>query len=78
MKICSVGDEVFHADRQMTKLTVDFRNFAKAPKNAGPMLFISNILWSKRVTYFEKMLIRLEQPQPFIRDLTPTSSGNVV
>ena len=78
MKIRPVGDEVFHADRQMTKLTVDFRNFAKAPKNAGPMLFISNTLWSKRVTYFEKMLIRLEKAEPFIRELTPNSRGNVV
>jgi hypothetical protein len=36
MKIRPVAAELFHADRQtkdMTKLTVAFRNFAKAPKN---------------------------------------------
>ena len=35
MKIHPVGAELFHADRQTdtTKLTVAFRNFAKAPKN---------------------------------------------
>jgi hypothetical protein len=34
MKICSVDAELFHADRQtdMTKLIVDFRNFANEPK----------------------------------------------
>jgi hypothetical protein len=34
-KIRSVGSELFHADRQtdMTKLTVAFRNFAKALNN---------------------------------------------
>jgi hypothetical protein len=35
MKIRPVGDKLFHANEQMdmTKLTVAFRNFAKAPKN---------------------------------------------
>jgi hypothetical protein len=35
MKIRPVGAELFHADGQtdMTKLTVAFRNFAKAPRN---------------------------------------------
>ena len=35
MKIRPVGAELFDADRRtdMTKLTVAFRNFAKAPKN---------------------------------------------
>ena len=35
MKICPVGDELFDADGQtdITKLTVDHRNFANAPKN---------------------------------------------
>ena len=35
MKIRPVGAELFHADGQTdwTKLTVAFRNFAKAPKN---------------------------------------------
>jgi hypothetical protein len=42
MKVCPVGAELFHSDGQtdretdgrtdMTKLVVDFRNFAKAPK----------------------------------------------
>jgi len=38
MKNCPVGDELFHADRQMDgrtdmmKLIVTFRNFAKMPK----------------------------------------------
>ena len=34
MKICAVGAEVFHADRQTDspKLVVDFRNFANAPE----------------------------------------------
>jgi hypothetical protein len=34
IKICPVGAELFHADRQtdMTKLIVAFRNFANAPK----------------------------------------------
>jgi len=38
-KICPVGAELFHADRQtdrrkdLTRLTVVFRNFAKAPKS---------------------------------------------
>jgi hypothetical protein len=37
MKIRPVGAEVFHADGRtdMTKLIVAFRNFARAPKNAG-------------------------------------------
>jgi len=37
MKICPVGAEKFHADRQtgMTKTTAPFRNFAKAPKNSA-------------------------------------------
>ena len=36
MKIRSVGAELFHAEGQIdtTKLTVVFRNFANAPKNA--------------------------------------------
>jgi hypothetical protein len=36
MKILSVGDELFYVDGQtdMTKLIVDFRNFANAPKNS--------------------------------------------
>jgi len=35
MKIRPVGAELFHTDRQadVTKLTVAFRNFAKASKN---------------------------------------------
>ena len=35
MKVRPVGAELFHADGQtdMTKLTVDFRNSAKAPKD---------------------------------------------
>jgi len=35
MKIRPVGVELFHADghTDMTKLTVAFRNFAKAPEN---------------------------------------------
>jgi hypothetical protein len=35
MEICSVGGELFHADGKtdMTKRTVDFRNFEKAPRN---------------------------------------------
>jgi hypothetical protein len=39
MKIRSMGDELFHADRRtdrradMTELTVAFRNFGNAPKN---------------------------------------------
>ena len=34
MKMRPVGAELFHADRRrdMTKLTVSFRNFANAPK----------------------------------------------
>jgi hypothetical protein len=34
MKIRPVGDKLFHANKQtdMTKLTVAFHNFAKAPK----------------------------------------------
>ena len=41
MKICSVGAELFHADRRtdgqadMTKLIVAFRNFAKATKSGS-------------------------------------------
>jgi hypothetical protein len=37
MKIRRVGDELFHADGRtdMTKLTVAFRNFSNAPKNAS-------------------------------------------
>jgi hypothetical protein len=40
MKICPVEAGLFHADGKMgkwtdmTKLIVNFRNFAKAPKNA--------------------------------------------
>jgi hypothetical protein len=36
IKIRLVRDELFHTDGQtdMTKLTVAFRNFANAPKNA--------------------------------------------
>jgi hypothetical protein len=35
MKILPVANKLFHANEQtdMTKLTVAFRNFAKAPKN---------------------------------------------
>ena len=39
MKICLVGAELFHVDRQtdrhtdMTKLIVAFHNFANVPKN---------------------------------------------
>ena len=42
MKTRPVGAALFHADRRtdrrtdMTKLIVDFRNFANAPKNWGP------------------------------------------
>ena len=38
MKICSVGVELFHADRQtdVTNLIVAFRNFAKTFKNPSP------------------------------------------
>jgi len=38
MKICRVGGELFHVDRQtdrrtdMTKLIITFHNFANAPK----------------------------------------------
>jgi hypothetical protein len=34
-KICSLGAELFHADRRrdMTNQIVAFRNFANAPKN---------------------------------------------
>ena len=42
MKIRPVGDELFNADGQtdITKLTVDFRNFANAPKNVfSPAIF---------------------------------------
>jgi hypothetical protein len=37
MKIRPVGDEMFDADGQtdMTKLTVDLRNFANAPKKVS-------------------------------------------
>jgi hypothetical protein len=37
MKICPVAAELFHAGGQtdMTKITVAFRNFAKAPKNVA-------------------------------------------
>ena len=33
MKILLARAELFHADRDMTKLIVDFHNSAKAPKN---------------------------------------------
>jgi len=35
MKICPVGAELYHVDRQtdMMKLTVAFCNFVNAPKN---------------------------------------------
>ena len=38
MKICLVGAELCYADGQthMTKLTVAFRNFGKAPKKPKP------------------------------------------
>jgi hypothetical protein len=38
MKIRSVGAKLFHADveRDMPKLIVAFRNFAKAPRNGVP------------------------------------------
>jgi len=37
MKIRQVGAELFYADGRadMTKLTVNFRNFANAPENYG-------------------------------------------
>ena len=36
IKICQMGGELFHVDRQadITKLIAAFRNFANAPKNA--------------------------------------------
>jgi len=39
MKIRLMGVELCHADGQthMAKLTVDFRNFAKAPKKTKPL-----------------------------------------
>ena len=38
MKFCHVGAELCYADEQMhmTKLTLAFRNFGKAPKKAKP------------------------------------------
>ena len=39
MKICTMGAELFHVDggpdrrTDLTKLIVDYRNFANAPKN---------------------------------------------
>ena len=40
MKIRPVGAELFHADvrTEMTKLIVNYRNFANAPKNSVPIL----------------------------------------
>jgi len=46
MKVLPVRTELFHADRRtdgwadMSKLTVTFRNFVKAPKN---LLFDQNV-----------------------------------
>ena len=42
MKIRPAGAELFHADRQRdtTKLTVAFRNFANEPKNTGPVYYV--------------------------------------
>jgi hypothetical protein len=41
-KISPVGAQLFHADGQtyMTKLTVAFRNFAKAPKSAYGLFYM--------------------------------------
>ena len=45
MKIRPVGAELFHTDGQTdtTKPTVDFRNFAKAPK--GRTLFTNKLVY---------------------------------
>ena len=46
MKICPMGLELFHADRQtdrqtdVTKQIVAFRNFANTPKNELIILYI--------------------------------------
>jgi len=54
MKICPVGADLFHADRQtdMAKLIVAFRNFAKAPKKlpqqrerADPTVLLQQAAW---------------------------------
>jgi hypothetical protein len=50
MKICSLGPELFHANRQtdMTKLIVAFRSFANATKKPEPtflfLLFVVCLL----------------------------------
>jgi hypothetical protein len=51
MKIRPVGAELFHADGRagMTKPTVDFRNFVKAPKNCSSFSFQLNVKY--RVPY---------------------------
>jgi 23S rRNA A2030 N6-methylase RlmJ len=43
IKICPVGAELFHADRQtdMTKLVVAFHNFANAAKKEGKFHLIT-------------------------------------
>ena len=49
MKICPVGAELFHVDRQtgthMTKLKVAFRDFTNAPNKAEVCLFVCFIHW---------------------------------
>jgi len=57
MKIRPVGDALFHADgwtdrKNLTKLIVSFRNFAKEPKNQSNIAEkTSQILLKKPVKY---------------------------
>ena len=46
MKTRPVGAELFHADRHTTKLTVAFRNSAKAPKLEEPAATTAVLLWN--------------------------------
>jgi hypothetical protein len=60
MKIRPVGAELFHVDGEtdMTKPTVDFRNFAKAPK--GKMLFNDNTAYGPTAEILHRIMITYE------------------
>jgi len=50
MKNCSVGAELFHADKQtdMMKFVVNFRNFSYAPKKHIFSISVSSTDWKGR------------------------------
>jgi len=64
MKICPVGEELFHADggTDITKLTAAFRNFTNSPKKATSTEYVPPTASYNDVQLISKGL----QPMPFV------------